>query len=436
MAPDTVAVETQLEEMGGKDRIAWLLAQDSSTQCLITAACSFVFILLFNAQFVGVGVYCVALFPGVIQCKRALNLYGDAVTKESFMRSALAGFYFTLLVCALELLAEILMEIFAIITMGINSMSYIVLTAFIEAFCIAGFFEETTKALVTRRAVKYERADSASAILAHSIAGAATFATLENIFYLSFKDTGNQAVSYTVLFVRTFLCVPLHICWGLSNGAGIGISRMASTNTIHVILPSVILHGLWDLPLFLLHKGSRAYTKYCDLTKPCVSDDYTKSILSEVVASVYISLAFFFIIPALSFFLCWRRIALLRTVEAGDFSDLEQSLPAQAHFATESQPTLLVSSPLPTITPDMVPPPPEMVPPPAAPSNEVITWTRAEVAIWLTNAGLDQYAEAFKAISGAMLVALTDDDLKELGVNISVHRRAIRALYTPDANTG
>ena len=79
-------------------------------------------------------------------------------------------------------LALFVLELVTMLTLGRESMTYIVLTSFIEAFCIAGFFEETTKSLITRRADKFEKAHTASAILAHSVAGAATFATLENVF--------------------------------------------------------------------------------------------------------------------------------------------------------------------------------------------------------------------------------------------------------------
>ena len=438
-SPELVPLEVEPPEgPPGKDKIAWLIALDPSTQALVTAACGLAFILLANAQFVGLGVYFVALVPGFVQCKRAFHVYSDSVTKESFTRSALAGFYYTLLVCAAELLALFVLELVTMLTLGRESMTYIVLTSFIEAFCIAGFFEETTKSLITRRAVKFEKAHTASAILAHSIAGAATFATLENVFYLSFRESNNQSVSYTLLFVRTFLCVPLHICWGLSNGAGVGISRLATPafkSVVPVILPSVILHGLWDLPLFLASKGSWAYAHYCASTNQpitnCFRNEYANSVLAEAVAGFYISIVFFFLIPVISFYSCWRRVRLLRAVETGDLSHFEKRPPTREWSTRDEAPvgTLVdLSFPVEPLPPPPPPPPPL---PTSSPSrSDIATWTRAEVGNWLTSVGLEQYVDAFKPVSGAMLSTLSDDDLKELGVAVSVHRRAIQALYS------
>ena len=118
-SPELVPLEVEPPEgPPGKDKIAWLIALDPSTQALVTAACGLAFILLANAQFVGLGVYFVALVPGFVQCKRAFHVYSDSVTKESFTRSALAGFYYTLLVCAAELLALFVLELVTMLTLG------------------------------------------------------------------------------------------------------------------------------------------------------------------------------------------------------------------------------------------------------------------------------------------------------------------------------
>ena len=52
-----------------------------------------------------------------------------------------------------------------------------------------------------------------------------------------------------------------------------------------------------------------------------------------------------------------------------------------------------------------------------------------DVTGWLRNLGLDQYAEAFaeNEIDGAMLPALTGDDLKEIGVGPLGHRKKLLA---------
>ena len=62
-----------------------------------------------------------------------------------------------------------------------------------------------------------------------------------------------------------------------------------------------------------------------------------------------------------------------------------------------------------------------------------------DVARWLAEQGLEQYAEAFvaNAIDGEVLRTLTEDDLKELGVSALGHRKrlleAIAALREESA---
>ncbi len=63
-----------------------------------------------------------------------------------------------------------------------------------------------------------------------------------------------------------------------------------------------------------------------------------------------------------------------------------------------------------------------------------------DIAAWLHSLGMQQYEEAFRdnAIDAAVLPELTDDDLKDLGVNLVGHRRkllaAIAALRSPLPN--
>jgi hypothetical protein len=63
-----------------------------------------------------------------------------------------------------------------------------------------------------------------------------------------------------------------------------------------------------------------------------------------------------------------------------------------------------------------------------------------DIAAWLRDLGLQQYAQAFRdnAIDAAVLPELTADDLKDLGVNLVGHRRrllgaiaALRANVAP-----
>ena len=60
-----------------------------------------------------------------------------------------------------------------------------------------------------------------------------------------------------------------------------------------------------------------------------------------------------------------------------------------------------------------------------------------DVTAWLNEMALDRYAEAFAEndIDGETLAALTEDDLRELGVASLGHRKKIMAASTTPGET-
>ena len=421
-----------------RDHLAWFFALDPATRCVFAASCSFAFLLLMSFQLIKLAVYFVALLPGFLMCRRALHVYRHEVTQESFARSILAGLSFTVLVFLCELAAGIVVELLSILAFGYATVSYVAITSLVEAFVIAAWFEEKTKASITQRAIRFENADNVSSILAHSIAGATAFATLENVLYLSMSSPGRKSVlTLSVLFIRTFICVPLHICWGISNGAGIAIAKLApEANTrlgdglvlrltagpfsvpasrVSLIGPSVFLHGLWDFPLFMAQKSGAALKSYCEVTKQpldwCSRNDSANSLNMELLVGVIMSLIFLVMIPIHSFFHCWRRVKLLRAIESADFTSVLRKV---------------------QIAPTANAHPPVLQPSPIAVPSSVSLWSRIDVATWLSSAGLQQYQDAFKPVNGAVLLTLSDSDLQDLGVSVSVHRRAVMQLIEED----
>jgi len=421
-----------------RDRLAWFFALDPATRCVFAASFSFAFLLLMSLQMIKLAVYFVALLPGFLMCRRALHVYRHDVTQESFARSMLAGLSFTVLVFLCELAAGVVLELLSFLALGYGSVSYVAITSLVEAFVIAAWFEEKTKAAITQRAILFENASCASSILAHSIAGATAFATLENVLYLSMSSPGRKsALTLGVLFVRTFICVPLHICWGITNGAAIAIAKLAPeansrlgnglvlritagpfsipASRVSLIGPSVLLHGLWDFPLFMTHKSGAALKAYCVVTKQppdqCWRNDFANSLNMELLVGVMMSLIFFVVIPVWSFFVCWRRVKLLRTIESADFNSVLRQV--QTVPSANVRPPVLQRAPI------------------TMPAS-VSLWSRADVATWLSSAGLQQYQEAFKPVNGAVLLTLTDTDLQELGVSVAVHRRAVLQLVEED----
>jgi hypothetical protein len=69
------------------------------------------------------------------------------------------------------------------------------------------------------------------------------------------------------------------------------------------------------------------------------------------------------------------------------------------------------------------------------PGGAMARWSREDVQAWLHVNGLEAFAEAFKPIAGAVLLALTDKDLQELGVAIALHRRTFLAAIAADGQT-
>jgi hypothetical protein len=428
------------DHRGARDHLAWFFALEPATRCVFAAACSFAFVLLMSLHWFGLGVYLVALLPGVLLCRHTLDVYRQDVTQESFVQSVLAGLLFTLIVFLCELAAVFFLELLSVLSLGYSTISYVALTSLFHAFLIAAWCEEKAKAAVTHRAIRFEKADTVSSILAHSIAGATALATLENVVYLAGSTSaGNDDTAFTfaILFLRTFICVPLHICWGMSNGAGIAIDKLAPAASFHlkgslwlrptfVLFPSVILHGLWDFPLFMARKGGIAIVRYCEATnqivEQCWRNDFANALHAEYLVGLYMFVACLAAIPLISILACWKRVKLLRAIEAGDFSAFERrnvqtAPPTAAPVEMTAQHAFVLPRPPP-------------IPPPA---SSVSLWSRADVGNWLLSAGLDQYINIFKPVNGAILVTLTDADLLELGVSVAVHRRAVTQLVGLEA---
>lgn len=62
--------------------------------------------------------------------------------------------------------------------------------------------------------------------------------------------------------------------------------------------------------------------------------------------------------------------------------------------------------------------------------EEVQSWTGTDIAAWLKTAGLEQYSENFakNEITGPVLKSLTEEDLKEMGVEAIGHRKKLIEL--------
>jgi hypothetical protein len=110
----------------------------------------------------------------------------------------------------------------------------------------------------------FEGADTPTALLLHAAAASAAFATLENVFYLNFRaaDAGG-GVPLVTLLMRCLLGVPSHIAEGVMSAAGLALHHFSGdlgaggapplTWAVlgRILLPAVLLHGLWDFFIFI-----------------------------------------------------------------------------------------------------------------------------------------------------------------------------------------
>ena len=143
-----------------------------------------------------------------------------------------------------------------------------------QAFFVAALLEETMKLRLARRAVHFESALSADAILLHALAASTAFASLENVFYLSAPD----GVGFVTVLVRCVVGVPCHAAEGIISAAGLVLHRMSANGrdgtigwreAFHILWPSVTLHGLWD--------AFTCQRQLPSLKSPCASSVWTYS---------------------------------------------------------------------------------------------------------------------------------------------------------------
>ena len=250
-----------------------------------------------------------------------------------------------------------------------------------QAFFVAALLEETMKLRLARRAVHFESALSADAILLHALAASTAFASLENVFYLSAPD----GVGFVTVLVRCVVGVPCHAAEGIISAAGLVLHRMSANGrdgtiswraAFHILWPSVTLHGLWDAFAFLTQAfeamlrdrcrqaaGSgldnwetmqadylpMSPTEEADVDK-CISTDAVAAKLSHVwdMLSLYTLLAFI-LLPCITLFVARRRLRKMRVMEqeaAGHSSDSvgehlppppEEAVPHDAHAAPPMQ---------------------------------------------------------------------------------------------------
>ena len=143
-------------------------------------------------------------------------------------------------VCVLELVVSVFLE----------DVGGPITQALILAFVVAAACEESFKFLVLHRyCARCPEFDEPMDAVVYGAVASLGFATLENILYVV---EGGLWVAVT----RAVTAVPAHACFGAVMGYYYAQARFGSSgerSLVPVLAVPILLHGLYDLPLFLLY---------------------------------------------------------------------------------------------------------------------------------------------------------------------------------------
>lgn len=234
---------------------AWFFDQDSSLQSLCVAASAVAVLLLLSSQLATLAVFVVALVVAALCSKYVTRKYSAHVTLQTYYKCALVGLLTAFVALVAEFLVVTLIEIFPDPSV-VTPVAFIAVASLVESFVITALFEEASKVIAMRMVIGGKAEPSTSFILANAAASSLTLATIENVAHTAYRIVHkNVVVNWVVFFIRPTFSVPLHICWGLTNGASIAVRRrtrqLLRRSMLMEMLPSVFLHGLWGFPFLL-----------------------------------------------------------------------------------------------------------------------------------------------------------------------------------------
>ena len=245
-----------------RDPLARLWALDPDVRALACVALSFGVLIFGVNGWLPCLVYVLAVTPGTVIMRSALRRYPGAASNSALARSALAGVLGTLLILLYEQLVQLAVWTAFIVHVVQNggSVAGVVFLSIGEAFLMAALCEEWMKVRLTRRALHFDGVTSPTAVMLHAAAASAAFACLENVFYLNFYAIDEAGIPHIVtILIRCLVGVPLHVMWGVTSGAGLGMHHFCTSERgnltwatlYHIMWPSTAIHGFWDLFIFL-----------------------------------------------------------------------------------------------------------------------------------------------------------------------------------------
>ena len=134
----------------------------------------------------------------------------------------------------------------------------VIVVLFLMAFVVAAGVEETMKHFVVRCCAFPTSLKQPYEVLVYLVAGALGFATAENIEYVF--GTRASPIPGTSLFVGEILILlirvlmPIHVICAVLQAVNLSKVLMGSvhSNLFMILLPALMLHGLFDFQLFLM----------------------------------------------------------------------------------------------------------------------------------------------------------------------------------------
>jgi len=163
-----------------------------------------------------------------------------------------------------------------------NKIVFVVIGIFLEAFVIAAGVEETMKHFIVRYCQFPTLLKNPHAILVYLMAGALGFATSENVEYV-FGTTGSPIPGANqiegelfVLLLRVLL--PVHVICSVIQAANLSkvLCGGQQMHLFFVLLPAIILHGMFDFVLFMFSTFAYIYD----------ADSIQLDIISMIVAAI------------------------------------------------------------------------------------------------------------------------------------------------------
>ena len=181
----------------------------------------------------------VALLPSVLLVRYFVRSDRYPEPTSVLWGTFLRGFAILFPVCILELVLSVALE----------DVGGAITQAFILAFVVAAACEESFKFIVLHwYCGRHPEFDEPMDAVVYGAVASLGFATLENILYVA---QGGLWVAIT----RAVTVVPAHACFGAVMGyyyAKVRFGSPRERSLVPVLAVPILLHGLYDLPLFLL----------------------------------------------------------------------------------------------------------------------------------------------------------------------------------------